>query len=133
MTPDQAAWVRDNAWPAWMRAMNNDYPGRGCFLFRMCHCQLGTCVPCSHNEPRHDRCLTRQHDGRPLGWDMAMYAWTRGRQPIDGRKVATVTVAGRSCRWTCPCGCWPKPVPLPEPAALGQLAIDLFSLEVTTP
>lgn len=114
-TPEQAAWVRANVWPAWMRAMDDDYPEHGCFLFRMCYCEIGLCVACSENEPRHDLCLTRQHGGRSLGWDMAVWAWTKSRQPIDGRTVADVTVAGRSCRWRCPCGCWSKP--LPEPTA----------------
>lgn len=105
LTSDEAAWIREHAWPGWMRTMDGDY-ARGCFLFRMCMCELGACVSCSKPEPRHDLCLTRQHSGRPLGWDMSVWSWTAGRLAVHGRSVAVVTIAGRSCRWTCPCGCW---------------------------
>ena len=81
-TADEAAWIRGHAWPAWMRAMDDDYK-RGCFLFRMCACELSVCVPCS-KDGEHDHCLTRQYDGRPLGWDMAVWAWTDGRLPVHG-------------------------------------------------
>ncbi len=115
-TPERAQWIRDHAWPTWMRAMDDDYPqGRGCFLFRMCACQLGVCVPCSQ-DGRHDQCLTRQHHGRPWGWDMAVWKWTDGTLPVHGRDIADVTVVGRSCRWTCPCGCWRTDAP-PQPPA----------------
>lgn len=103
MSPEAAEWIRDHVWPAWMRAMDDDYE-RGCFLLRMCACELGTCVACSQ-DGEHHHCLTRQHGGRPLGWDMAVWAWTSGRLPVHGRALADVMVAGRSCRWTCPCGC----------------------------
>lgn len=118
MTEQQAAWVRADAWPTWMKAMDDDYPGRGCFLLRTCHCELGVCVNCSPDEPRHDLCLTRQHDGRALGWDMAVYAAACCGAVNHARRVAKVTIAGRSCRWTCPCGCWREPLPEIEPKVI---------------
>lgn len=134
MTTQEAAWVRVTVWPAWMKALDDDYPGRGCFLFHLTHCRFGVCVPCRQDPPRHDRCLTRQHDGRPHGWDMAIYAWSDGC--LHGRRVADVWVKGRRGLWRCPCGCWDKPLPPPPPPtprnarerrqAAGQIGLELF-------
>lgn len=122
MTEAQAAWVRATAWPAWMQAMDDDYK-QGCFLFHTCACTLGVCVACSQHEHRH--CLTRQHDGNPLGWDMEVYAFTRGRLPVNGLSVATVTVAGYGCRWVCPCRCWRPRRPGPT-RARSTFQLDLM-------
>lgn len=117
MGEQAAAWVRDHVWPAWMKAMDDDYPGRGCFLLRTCACELGVCVPCSQAEPRHDRCVTRQRDGRPYGWDADLFALACCDVVSHAHSLAMVTQVGYSCRWQCPCGCWREPLPeaRPEP------------------
>ncbi len=95
MTPDEAAWVRDNAWSDALRTINGDYED-GWFFYRACHCQLGVCVPCETG--RCDRCLTRQHEGRRLGDGGSVL---KGMYPC-----ARVYDARYDCHWLCPCDCW---------------------------
>lgn len=102
MTPEQAEWVRTHAWPGWMLAIDSDYKGRGCFLYRMCPCQVGYCGACDANdktEPRHDLCLTR-HRGGPIE------LWQQSISNLDGRRIANVYTIGHHCRWACTCDCW---------------------------
>jgi hypothetical protein len=57
---------------------------------------------------------------------MGLYAFTTGRLPVNGRKVATVTVAGHDCRWVCPCACWKPKRPGPT-RARSSLQLDLLT------
>lgn len=100
-----AAWVRRNVWPEWMRAAfdNADSLLGAGFSLHMCLCELGVCVSCGRDE--HDQCVTSQHSWTPLGSDMAVYGWSEGTQPEDGRAVAKVSLVGYACRWVCPCEC----------------------------
>lgn len=100
MTPEQAAWVRKHAWPAPRRAAYaNDIRD-----VTNCAC---------HGGAPSRQCTTGQHaecptTGRPL-WE-ALLCDRNGLDPLylrntDHTRVAFVWLAGRPCRWICPCRC----------------------------
>lgn len=114
MTPDEAAWVRENAWTGAMRKTFREVPG----FYLTCACQWsnGPCNP-SSGPPWHDTC----HLGTPIP-DYETIIGTRGgvgvaafaqpyRYPTASATgwhpshLAMVWLADRACRWACPCDC----------------------------
>lgn len=126
MTPEQAAWVRDHAWPTWMKALDDEWrarkfmPGVGCHLFHRSPCQGGICPPCSgKGAGGHEACRTRGRIIDPPTWFKTVEEnWVLEvgglRSTSYGDAVLLPTCRG----WLCPCGCWRD---LIEPS--GQLTL----------
>lgn len=95
MTPEQAAWVREHAWTAEMRANNPAWRAE-------CLCQRSK--PC-----RHDRCRA---DSGPLH-ETAICDRTGVRLLADAEHTR-VWLADRTCRWRCRCRCH---IPARRPAS----------------
>lgn len=110
MTPEQAEWVRENAWTPSMTKLYGEMPG----YFTLCHCQaIGS--PCKNaGQPRHDIC----HLGAPLPAPETYIVTRRGgvagfAEPYTHPSVsatgwrhsnaAMVWLADRVCAWSCPC------------------------------
>ncbi|WP_031166024.1 DUF6248 family natural product biosynthesis protein [Streptosporangium roseum] len=147
MTPDQAAWVREHAWPKAMLKAHNEHPG----ATSHCACQWGGGSCLSAWKPRHDTC----HIGVPLPvCETYIVTRTGGvagfaepyRHPsvsaTGWHRVATAMVwlADRLCAWACPCDCGhlgpapahamrPAPPPAPEFTADGLELVMLPGLE----
>jgi hypothetical protein len=101
MTPEQAAWVQEHAWPAPLRnsyAHAAAHPELAAEDYG-CVCQLGPCFWCERGQ--HNDCraigdkVPAAHIGGTNGWLF--------RHP-DGR-VVDVWLADRTCRAMCPCHC----------------------------
>ncbi|MGC5012579.1 DUF6248 family natural product biosynthesis protein [Streptosporangium sp. DT93] len=108
MTPDQAAWVRENVWPAAMRKAHREQP----LGTTHCACQWGGGACASG---RHDIC----HVGVPLPV-CETYVVTRTDQVLGfaepyrhpsvsatgwhRTRTAQVWLADRVCAWSCSCG-----------------------------
>ncbi|MFD4257766.1 DUF6248 family natural product biosynthesis protein [Streptomyces sp. NPDC058534] len=95
MTPDQAAWVRDHAWPP------ADHPRRHHFglpTTSTCSCQDGPCPGCARGQ--HDECFTAEH-----GPDADMFLTSVDNQ--NGDLVAKVIClpGQKPCTYVCPCTC----------------------------
>lgn len=88
-----------------------------------CSCFYGTCGGCDHG--RHDRCLNLQ---RPSAWYGTSETWITRKGRIVGPPV---WLAGRPCRYRCPCTC-PAAEPTRPPAAdlPSSDQLELFALEV---
>lgn len=110
MRPDEAAWVRDNAWTKTMRQTYQQVPAH----FTHCACQLGICGACSSG--RHKHCPHKQYAPFP---SPECYITTKRQQvlAIPGGFVhpertatgwhrggaAMVWLVDRRCVWVCPC------------------------------
>lgn len=66
-------------------------------LIRQCSCQGGSCGHCRAG--RHHACSTRRN-----GPVVTCETYLTGRR---GSALASVLLAGRSCRWMCSCDCPP--------------------------
>ncbi|MFI8178029.1 DUF6248 family natural product biosynthesis protein [Streptomyces microflavus] len=121
MSEDAGAWVREHAWPAHWKAMEERYP----FGFhRWSMCERGTCWNCLNG--RHDICVHRQKGGPDVDGNRE---WVTSHQ---GRTVAEFIPrpGGEPCVWWCRCECpkdgpasarpaaKKKPAPAGPPAAL---------------
>jgi hypothetical protein len=110
MTPEQAAWVRDNALTPRIIATSGP--------LHLCACQLGQSTWC-HND-KHSKCA---HLTNPRWYDRGTFETLLQR--ADGSGVTwpgfvqvDVWLADRTCVWRCSCGCHaPASVPAPVPAA----------------
>lgn len=111
MPEDEGAWVREHAWPAWMRVVERGYPWG---FWRWTHCQRGSCWNCMNE--RCDLCVHRQRGGPDVA---------PGHEAVHGLRGESVArflprPDGAVCSWTCRCPC-PKtgdlPAPRPRPAA----------------
>ncbi|PVC80363.1 hypothetical protein DBP19_36540 [Streptomyces sp. CS090A] len=119
MPEDAGAWVREHAWPAHWKAMEERYP----FGFhRWSMCERGTCWNCLNGS--HDICVHRQKGGPSVDGNRE---WVANHQ---GRTVAEYIPrpGGELCVWWCRCEC-PKGGPAParpaakkKPAPAGPLA-----------
>lgn len=97
MTPEEAQWVRDNAWTEQMRRQPVWLPGTSTATYdkaealARCDCQVGMCFHCRTD--RHWACHAKRPDlmGRP--------------QPEDFLADVPVWYADRTCRSLCPCPC----------------------------
>lgn len=135
MTPDQAAWVRENVWPpVWLRTYTElNTP------FLHCACQRPPTLPCQ--AARHGACRVSEFPVnetviqnsrlRPATFPEA-YA---NRTPEDrhtfrlmhGRNdLAWVWLSGTPCRQRCTCGCH-RPAPTATPVVAAEaVQLDLF-------
>ncbi|MCR8945053.1 DUF6248 family natural product biosynthesis protein [Streptomyces sp. OUCMDZ-4982] len=108
MPEEAGAWVREHAWPAHFKKLEDRYP----FGFRRWSaCELGTCWNCLNG--RHDICVHRQKGGPDVDRNRD---WVTNHQ---GRTVAGFIPrpGGEPCVWWCRCEC-PKDGPAPaRPAA----------------
>lgn len=121
MSPDQAVWVRDNAWTQPMRKAYRGTPG----FYSKCACQYGLTTWCTNG--RHDLC----HRATPLRSYETLICGRSGQDPRSFRDLyrhqtdvsatgpqhedlAMVWLADRVCRWACPCPCG-HPQPTAEP------------------
>ncbi|MEV4287393.1 DUF6248 family natural product biosynthesis protein [Nonomuraea bangladeshensis] len=109
MTPDEAAWVRANAWTEKMR--------RWPFLTESlaeCDCMVGICSHC--RDGQHQFCHRRRIKPRPEWWIT--------NRPTNYIPPTAVWHADRACRSLCPCcpAGPPRPVPRFELAPLFDLA-----------
>ncbi len=103
MTPEQAAWVREFAWPAsWQRSDLADVT--------RCPCQRGISADCVAG--RHGRCVAgvprvetyiRDVHGRITHLpELPRHPAMTALGPCHTR-AAQVWLADRTCRWLCPC------------------------------
>jgi hypothetical protein len=137
MMPDQAAWVRQNAWPApWLRAYQH-IPG----TFLDCACQRPPSLNCQSGD--HHRCA---HDGHPVRetvvqtssrraaqfsepYEHRPPSGHRGRRDAHGRNdLAWVWLAGRPCRELCTCVCHQPAPPDGAAAVLAGEQLDMFAV-----
>ncbi|MFP3990676.1 hypothetical protein U9R90_25065 [Streptomyces sp. E11-3] len=142
MTPDQAAWVRENVWPtSWLSAYQ-EIPG----TFEHCACQQPPSLPCQAGA--HSRC---DHDAHPVRETVVQTSTRRAAQfpephqhrpPAghNGRRdaynhtgLAWVWLAGHPCRELCTCDCHrpdaePAPASAPDQSLVlvGGEQLDLF-------
>lgn len=127
MTPAQAAWVRDHAWPPRNRR-------RGAWrLPGECSCNDGPCFPCTKGW--HDQCFTAAHGPDADMFLAPVTSWS-------GEQVSQVVCGPgqRLCVFVCPCPVCagqpgvapPAPKPqrvavrralAPVPTAAGQLGL----------
>ncbi|MFM9602714.1 hypothetical protein [Streptomyces turgidiscabies] len=136
MSPDQAAWVRENVWPPlWLR--NHNHIPSTTFA---CACQKPPSSKCQLDQ--HSAC---RHDGHPV--NETVIATTRGRaarlpepyehRPPAGRHgsriahgvndLAWVWLAGAPCREICNCTCHTPSPATATPAPVAPPAqLDLF-------
>jgi len=101
MTPDQAAWVRDNAWTPRMRRQAWRVPGGGAsydaaLAAQVCDCMAGVCSMCRAG--CHKNC-DRKTRPQPEWWIQ--------NRPLDYIHPTAVWLADRACRSLCPCSCPP--------------------------
>lgn len=136
MSPQQAAWVRENVWTG-LRLRNHDHIPSTTFA---CACQGPPSCECQRGDHRACR-----DDGHPV--HETVIATSRGRaarfpepyehRPPTGRHgrriaygvndVAWVWLAGRPCRETCTCVCHrPHHTPTCSPPA-APVQLDLFA------
>lgn len=107
MTPEEAAWVRANAWPPTLAA--------GLAPTDVCACQYGpsgwcingVCHRCTGGTTMHPETSVTDRRGRVLY--------------LDG-KYALVWLADRICRWQCPHDCHTAAAPAYELVPLFDLA-----------
>jgi hypothetical protein len=131
MTPDEAAWVRANAWTGAMRKTYREVPA----FYTTCACQASATAWCQTGG--HDKCgrgeplptsltvIVRRDGG--VAHFAAPYAHPhRTATGMHCHAFAEVWLAGHVCAWRCRCpdDCHNQPV-VPEPAAPEQL--DLFA------
>lgn len=99
MIPDQAAWVRANAWTPEMRRQPYMIPGTGTATYdhalaaSLCDCMVGICAGC--RDGRHEFCDRRKIRPRPEWWITNL--------PLDYVRPTAVWYADRACRSLCPC------------------------------
>lgn len=128
MSDQAAAWVREHAWTAEMRHLNETRPD----YYPTCSCQQGPCHQCTRGA--HDRCRPKlQHSREAMVCDRTGVAFAAFAEPyahrtIDGPPLPTVVaqvwLADRVCRWTCPCTCTTrKRKPVYEAVALPGLEL----------
>lgn len=138
MTPEQAAWVRENVWPS-LRLRNHNHIPSTTFA---CACQKPPSVECQRGA--HGQC---RHDGHPV--NEGVITTSRGRaarflEPHEhrtpegrlGRRLAYgpndlawVWLAGAPCREICTCFCH-RPGAVSIPAVAVSVQLGLFA-EVT--
>lgn len=89
MTQQEAAWIRNHAWPAHIRRHLTSRPDR-------CSCTWGICHGCTQGQ--HHHCITG--DGRT-----APDAFVCSILDTEGRRAAVVVHLPRQkpCRLLCPC------------------------------
>jgi hypothetical protein len=114
MTAEAAAWVYDTALtPTYRRSCTVD--GDPALILR-CSCQGGRCGHCAAD--RHHQCTTRLR-GPVVGTETYIVS-------VSGGAYTPVWLAGRPCRWVCPCDC---PAPEPIVVAVPEFEqLDLFAL-----
>ncbi|KFG07535.1 hypothetical protein [Streptomyces scabiei] len=120
MTPNQAAWVRENVWKP-IRLRNHNHIPSTTFA---CACQKPPSVECQRDW--HSSC---RHDGHPVNETVIHTSNSRAARlpdPYDhpspvrsGRNdLAWVWLAGAPCREICTCGCHrPASDPVETPLA----------------
>lgn len=89
MTPDEAAWVRDNILTAAIRKTPHT----------ACACQYGPSSDCHHGD--HHRC---RHGSEPVVMPYAYITRADGTVPLDV-DTAQVWLASHTCAWRCRCDC----------------------------
>ncbi len=114
MTPEQAAWVRENVWTGSMRKTYREVPG----FFQRCACESGRTSWCV--EGKHGRC----HRATPMphyetvittkSEQVTEFAASFTHPTVSAtgwrcERVAMVWLADRVCRWVCPCECHTAP------------------------
>jgi hypothetical protein len=111
MTPEQAAWVRANAWTQGMRKTHSERPGNDSF----CACQYGTTTQCC--DGHHDQCrritplrFPETYVCAPDGQRVMSFAeqYAHPAESATGMNEsahAMVWLADRTCQWLCDCGC----------------------------
>lgn len=111
MTPEAAAWVRENVWTQAMRKMFNEVPG----YYLVCACQSSGPCHNSKDPGRHERC----HVGVPLYRYETIISSLGGTAVLAFRQpyryptasatgwhhdtLAMVWLADRVCAWSCSC------------------------------
>ncbi|MEU6709934.1 DUF6248 family natural product biosynthesis protein [Nonomuraea sp. NPDC046802] len=99
MTPDEAAWVRANAWTLQMRRQPYMLAGTGTATYdaalaaELCDCMVGVCHHCKTG--RHEFCHRRRIAPRP--------EWWISNRPTRHIPSTAVWYADRACRSLCPC------------------------------
>ncbi|MFI6814447.1 DUF6248 family natural product biosynthesis protein [Nonomuraea sp. NPDC050328] len=134
MTPAQAAWVREHAWTSHLRSEYRADP-----QLALCACQFGLSRHCaaSQHGTCHHRAVhpstegvildRRGHHARfPFDYQHAMpWRTPPGLVPPAPDAWASIWLANRMCRWTCPCDCHAPAAPPPPPS---YELIPLFDL-----
>lgn len=111
LTPEAAAWIREHAWKARMRATYAEVPG----FFTTCACQHGPSTWCATGK------CGNCHRGTPLREYAAVICWPGDRPAYFAEPyrhetgvsatgpryehLAMVWLADRVCRWVCPHDC----------------------------
>lgn len=107
MTPEQAAWVRENVLS---RHMRDSFDPR-------CACQKGLSAPCRRGD--HDQCAHHKHAAYYARGEAETHL-QRGSSSWSvcwpGFISVDIWLADRVCAWRCPCAaCHPHPAVRPEP------------------
>lgn len=97
MTPDEAAWVRTNAWRKHHRSTYREIPA----FYTSCACLSGPCGACDRGD--HHRCMSR--DRAPIPSPAAYVTDRNGFVSNAANVCPDVWMVDRTCRWVCPCDC----------------------------
>jgi hypothetical protein len=126
VTPDEAAWVRANAWTGSMRKTYREVPA----FFTTCACQASASSWCQTGG--HDKCgrgtplptaptVIVRRDGGVAYFPTPYEHPGQSATGPQRHSYAEVWLASHVCAWLCPCpdGCHTRPAPPAEPVQLG--------------
>jgi hypothetical protein len=120
VTPEEAAWQRDNVWPNWMRKQYAENPG----FYTHCACEWGMTAVCEIGQCH--QCQGSARNPSPLATITSKRGYVTGfhaphkhhEAKVDGsygpHTDAAVWPAGTPCRWRCPHDCHTKTRPEPD-------------------